>query len=70
MFGAAPAEDWGGLGGWAPGLGGEGGRPKAVEAAGVVLLLLDISPVAVSAWLYKRIGFACSDCMKETIVVN
>ena len=52
---AAPAEDWGGLGGWVTVLGGEGGRAKAVEevepgAGGMLLLLLDISPVAVSAW--------------------
>jgi len=56
---AAPAEDWGGLGGWAPPLGGEGGRAKGaedVEPGGVgmdaaPLLLLVISPVAVSASL-------------------
>lgn len=53
---AAPADDWGGLGGWALALGGEGGRAKAadVDPGGmgmdaVPLLLLDISPVAVSA---------------------
>lgn len=53
---AAPADDWGGLGGWALALGGEGGRAKDadVDPGGVgmdaaPLLLLDISPVAVSA---------------------
>ena len=38
---AAPAEDWGGLGDWTAALGDEGGWTNAV--------LLDISPVAVSA---------------------
>lgn len=46
---AAPAEDWGGLGVWGPALGGEGGPAKAVPEAEGVAVLLDISPVAVSA---------------------
>jgi len=56
MSEAAPADDWGGLGGWRPARGGEGGRAKAadVDPGGLgidalPLLLLDISPVAVSA---------------------
>lgn len=46
---ATPAEDWGGLGDWTAALGGEGGRANAVPEAAVVAVLLDISPVAVSA---------------------
>ena len=46
---AAPAEDWGGLGGCTAALGGEGGQAKAVPEAAGVAVLLDISPVAVSA---------------------
>ena len=46
---AAPADDCGGLGGWTAALGGEGGRANAVPEAAGVVVLLDISPVAVSA---------------------
>ena len=46
---AAPAEDWGGLGDWTAALGGEGGWANAVPEAAVGAVLLDISPVTVSA---------------------